>query len=147
MFAALGELLDGVVRAVDQPDRAVLAPAHSVSAREVAFSERTYEVTVFVENDDRVLAPAEHVNLIVVIYGDRADLFELPAVRKLAPTFDQFVAVVAAAYGYCHLMPFRIVAAGELAYPSGPPAGRVYPYNARYARVCQFFMLSTPSPS
>ncbi len=54
------------------------------------------KVAVAVEDDDRMLAARETINLILVIDRDRRHFMKGPVVGQFSPSFDHFVAKLAA---------------------------------------------------
>src|SRR6202012_3403647 len=55
------------------------------------------EIAIAVEHDHRVFAAIEHIDVVVAIDADRADLLERPAWRQLRPVHHRLVGVFAVA--------------------------------------------------
>ena len=81
---------------VDGVNEIVRAGVNAVGAAvELAFAEGTHEVAVFVQDDDRVLAAIEDIDVVTRIDGHARDYDERPAVVQLGKILERFVLKVA----------------------------------------------------
>src|SRR5947208_3359053 len=90
------------VTVIRQVDRLIGSHGRAVSALECALSPRAEEVAVAIEDDDRVLSARKGIDLIFLVQGHRRHFPKRPAVRKLAPAFDNFIAIIPTAYRDAH---------------------------------------------
>ena len=80
-----------VVAVVGEKNRLVGADGGAVRPIENAVAPGAQKVTVAVEDDDRMLAARETVDLIFPIDCDRRDFVKIPVAGQFAPSFNHFV--------------------------------------------------------
>jgi hypothetical protein len=90
-------LPDRVVGIVGQPDRVVRPHVQPVRAREHPLAPGPDKIAVPIEHDHRVLAAVEHIDPVLPVRPDPADLLEPPTRRQLAPPLDRLVPPLALA--------------------------------------------------
>src|SRR5690242_6381119 len=77
----------------------------AVGAREHAFTPGSDEIALAVENHHRMFAAVEDVDAVLAVDAYGGDVGELPAVRQLAPVFDDAVTMLARAQNGRHVRP------------------------------------------
>ena len=75
----------------------VIVDKHTVSVRQLALAPGVQEITVTVQDDQRVIAPVEQVYPIGFVGNDRR-LAQHPALRQFLPIFHLFINVGSCAY-------------------------------------------------
>jgi hypothetical protein len=73
--------VDGIVR----------TDAAAVSATEESLSPRMNYVAIAIEDDYRVLAAIQDIDLVFLVNSDSTDIKEAPAFGQLCPTINQFI--------------------------------------------------------
>src|SRR5438445_10972204 len=91
-----------MITVIRQVDRLIGTHGRAVSALECALPPRAEEVAIAIEDDDRVLSARKGIDLIFLIQNHRRHFPKRPAVRKLAPAFDNFIAIIPTAYRHAH---------------------------------------------
>ena len=104
-------------------DRVVGRHVHAVRARENALAPRPQEVAVPVEHDHRVFAAVEHIDIVVAVHADRADLVERPAVGEFSPAFLDTIPEVAGSQNDRHVVSPRY----SRRYPGTKPRNGQWP--------------------
>ena len=87
----------GVIAVIGAVEIVVRIDVQAVRALEDALAPGAQEVALAVEHHHGVLAAIEHVDLVLAVDGDSADIHELPLVRKLGPVLDYPIAMLATA--------------------------------------------------
>ena len=85
-----------------QIDRVVGSHVHAMGTGEHAFAPGTQKVALAVEHDHRMLAAVEHVDVVVAIDANGANLVERPAIRQAAPAFLDAITIVSGAQNHGH---------------------------------------------
>ena len=102
--AAVERAFPHAMRAVvGAEDRVVRRHVHAVRAREHAFAPRAQEIAGAVEHDHRMFAAVEHVDVVVAVHPDGADLVERPSVREPAPALLDAIPIFAGAKNDGHV--------------------------------------------
>ena len=84
-------LPDGVVAVVRAVQGVVRPGGDPVSTAENSFSPRLDEIAVLVEDDHRVVAPAEDVHVVLGVSHDAGHLPPADSGRRLLPAYNHFV--------------------------------------------------------
>ena len=84
-------LAHGVVTIVGQVERVVGTEMDPVRTVKDPVAPGAQIIAVAVEDDQRVFAAVEHVNLVPAIDGHRGDIAQAPAERQLRPVVDNAV--------------------------------------------------------
>ena len=90
---------------VGTKDRVVGRHVYAVRPREQAFAPGPEEVPLPIENDHRVFAAIEYIDIVVTVDADRAHFVERPSVREFSPTFLDLISMVARAQNDRHVVP------------------------------------------
>ena len=93
---------DGVAAVVGEVERLVRADMDAVGARILSLTPGPQEIALAVEDDHRVLAAVEHIDLVPAVHRYGRDIAKLPAVGQLRPVLDDPVTVFAAAQNDRH---------------------------------------------
>lgn len=99
--------IDSVAAFVGAPDRAIGRAVNCMRTLEQRVAPGSGKAAVTVEDDDRMAAAVEHVDAIVPINRDAADVGEVPAVRHLRPVRLHTVGEVTASDDRIHGMILR----------------------------------------
>ena len=86
-----------VVAVVGAVEIVVGVDVQAVRAREQPLAPALDEAAVAVQHHHRVLAAIEHVDAVLAVDRDRADVGQIPAVGQLRPVFDHAIAMLARA--------------------------------------------------
>ena len=112
-----------LITVVGEKNRLVGADGRAVRPFENPVAPRAQKIAVAVEDDDRMLAPRETVDLIFRIDCDRGDFVKVPIAGQPTPIFHHFVAIVTASYNDTHnntlLMHLGILEPGTRTYCPG----------------------------
>src|SRR5580692_12984 len=84
-FAVQGDLADEMAAIVREEHRIVWRHVDAVGSRILPLTPRPQKVALAIEDDHRVLTAVEHVNVVVAIDADPANLLEGPAVGQFCP--------------------------------------------------------------
>src|SRR5262249_7769155 len=87
---------DRVIAVIGAVEVVVAVDVQAMGAPEDALAPGSQEASRAVEDDHRVGAAVEDVDLILAVDADRGDVRQLPPFRQLAPTLDHPVAMLAA---------------------------------------------------
>src|SRR5690348_16511582 len=80
-----------------------------MGAAEQAFAKTGDEIALAVEHHHRMFAAVEDVDAVLAVDCDGGNIGELPAVRQLAPVFDDAVAMLARAQDGRHVSPHLLL--------------------------------------
>src|SRR5688572_4707606 len=107
-FALRGELADGMIAIIRTVDRAVGADVNSVGASaEQPLTPRPQKIPLAVEDDNRMLAARNEINVILRVDVNSRHLDIPPAIRQLSPTFGRCIGVLSASQECtCHGISF-----------------------------------------
>jgi hypothetical protein len=94
---------------IGQKHRIVERHVNAVRTGILAFAPRSQEITGAVEDHHRVLAAVEHIDIVVTVDADPADLLEGPAVGQFRPIGVNTVFELSAADDHRRLLPPEIV--------------------------------------
>jgi hypothetical protein len=99
-----GHVTDGVIAVVGAPQRVIRRDMDAVRAGEQALAPGSQEIAGAIEDDHRMLAAAEDIDVVAAIDTDRGDLAIGPSGGKRAPVLDHFVAVrsILQHFRWCH---------------------------------------------
>ncbi len=89
--ALVVEDADGVITVVGAIEAVVLVNEDAVGCMEHTFTPCVQEPTLLVEDNDRMGAPVEDIDVVAGVDGDAGDLDEGPAIRQLLPSLDDLV--------------------------------------------------------
>src|SRR4030095_14228595 len=101
-FSIQGALSHRMIAIIAQKNCFVGAYRGAVSPFKNALSPRAQKVSIPVEDDDRMRAAGEAINLIFFIHRDRRHFLKGPALPQLPPALDDFVAKFSAPNDYAH---------------------------------------------
>ena len=87
--------LDGVVAVVGAVEIVVGVDVQAVRTREQPLAPALEEVALAVEHHHRVLATIEHVDVVLAVDRDRADVGQVPALGELSPVLHHPIAMFA----------------------------------------------------
>src|SRR5271156_3242526 len=94
---------------VGQEHRVVRRHVDAVGPWILAFAPRPQKISPAVEHDHRMRAAIEHIDIVVTVDADAADLLDGPAVGQFRPIGINAVFELAAADDHRRLLPPEIV--------------------------------------
>src|SRR5215510_12231980 len=93
-LALRGELADRVVAIISTVDGVVRAKVDGMGpARKEPFTPRTQEIALTIENDNRMLAACNQVNIVLGVDIDSCHFDIAPAFWELAPVLHRFIGI------------------------------------------------------
>ena len=95
-LAVQGDLAHEMAAIVGQEHRVVGRHVNAVGPRILALAPGSQETALSVEHDHRVLAAIEHIDVVVAVHTDPADLLERPSVGQSRPIGIDAVSELAA---------------------------------------------------
>src|SRR5215475_6122208 len=100
-LALRGELADRVVAVISTVDGVVRADMDGMGpAGEEPFTPRTQEIALTIENDNRMLAACDQVDIVLGVDIDPRHFDIAPALWELAPVLHRFICIRAATQHY-----------------------------------------------
>ena len=107
---------DGVAAVVGEVERLVRADMDAVGARIFSLTPGPQEIALAVEDDHRVLAAVEHIDLVLAVDRYGRDIAKLPSVGQLRPVLDDPITVLAAAQNCRHEALSSFLRQGRLSF-------------------------------
>src|SRR5262245_35650670 len=102
-FSIQGALSHRMITVVAQENRFVGSYSGAMRPFKYALSPRAQKAPIPVEDDDRMRAAGETIDLIFFVHRDRRYFLEGPALRQLPPALDDFVAKFSAPNDHAHI--------------------------------------------
>src|SRR6516162_5228698 len=95
-FSVEGALPNRVIAVVRQKNRLIVTHGCAMGSFENAIAPRAEEVAIAIEDDDRMFATGEAVDLVLSIDCNGCHFMKSPSVRQRPPVFDHFILVITA---------------------------------------------------